>query len=147
MKRILPPTYFLAACLLTVLLHFILPIHRVIELPWRLAGTVPLFIGILLNLLADRSLKLHKTTVKPDEESTTLITAGVFTVSRNPMYLGMVLILIGVAVLLGSVGPFLPALILAVLLDRAFIVPEERMLEATFGDRFRNYRDRTRRWL
>ncbi len=104
-------------------------------------------IGIVLNALADQTFKKHETTVKPFEESTALVTGGVFNISRNPMYLGMTLILLGTGVLLGSVIPFAIVPVFAVLLDRIFIVEEEKMLEDTFGDQFRQYRNQVRRWI
>lgn len=65
----------------------------------------PLIFGVALNISADRMFEQHKTTVKPFEESTALVTDGVFRFSRNPMYLGMVLILSGVVLLAGSTTP------------------------------------------
>ncbi|MCP4167781.1 MAG: isoprenylcysteine carboxylmethyltransferase family protein [Chloroflexi bacterium] len=147
MNRILPPTYFFCAIVLAVLLHFLLPVHQFFAFPWRLLGLVPLLIGVLLNVLADRTFKKYGTTVKPFEDSNALVTAGVFNVTRNPMYLGMVLILLGAASLLGSVTPFAAFIFLGVLLDYMFISPEEQMLEDIFGDQFRQYRKRVRRWI
>jgi protein-S-isoprenylcysteine O-methyltransferase Ste14 len=147
MKKMLPPTYFICTIGLAVSLHFLFPVRHFISLPWRILGLIPLAIGLALNLLADQAFKRHNTTVKPFAESSALVTDGVFNVSRNPMYLGMVLILLGVATLLGSAAPFAVIPVLAVLLERIFIVPEERMLEDTFGDRFRQYRNRVRRWI
>jgi protein-S-isoprenylcysteine O-methyltransferase Ste14 len=63
------------------------------------------------------------------------------------MYLGMTLILLGIAALLGSTTPFVVVPVFTVLLDRIFIVQEEQMLEATFGDQFRQYRKKVRRWI
>jgi protein-S-isoprenylcysteine O-methyltransferase Ste14 len=63
------------------------------------------------------------------------------------MYLGMVLIVAGVAILLGSVTPWIAVAVLAVLLDRVFIAREEKMLAGTFGAAFEDYRARVRRWL
>jgi protein-S-isoprenylcysteine O-methyltransferase Ste14 len=100
-----------------------------------------------MNLLADQAFKKHSTTVKPFEESTELVTSGVFSITRNPMYLGMTLILLGIATMLGSATAFLVVPLLAVLLDRIFISPEEEMLDETFGQQFRQYRGRVRRWL
>lgn len=85
--------------------------------------------------------------MKPFEESSALVTHGVFRISRNPMYLGMTLMLLGIALFLGSVTPFLVVIALPVIFDRVFISPEERMLEETFGDQFREYRKRVRRWI
>lgn len=147
MKRPLPPTYFLGAIALTVSLHFLYPLEQLLATPWRLIGTAPLILGVVLNLLADQALKKHDTTVKPFEESASLVTAGVFGITRNPMYLGMTLILLGIALLLGSAMPFVLVLVLPILFDRVFILPEEKMLEDTFGDNFREYRERVRRWI
>ena len=147
MRRPLPPHYFLGAILLAVILHFLLPVPGLVTFPWRLLGLAPLVIGIVLNLLADQSFKKHNTTVKPFEDSSALVTDGVFKITRNPMYLGIILILFGVAMLLGSAAPFAVVLLLAALLDRVFIAPEEQKLEDTFGERFQHYRRRVRRWI
>ena len=147
MKKALPPTYFLGAIVLAVALHFLQPLRQLLDFPWRLMGLVPLVIGILRNLEADRRFKKHDTTVKPFEKSDFLVTGGVFGFSRNPMYLGMTLILLGAALLLGSLTPFAVVIVLPILLDRMFISPEEKMLEDTFGGQFREYRERVRRWI
>jgi protein-S-isoprenylcysteine O-methyltransferase Ste14 len=147
MKKILPPTYFLLAIALAVVLHFLLPVHQLLVFPWRLLGLLPLAIGIVLNLLADQAFKKSNTTVKPFERSSALVTGGIFGVSRNPMYLGMILIVLGLALLFGSATPFVVVLVFGVVLHRAFVVREERMLEDTFGERFRQYRQRVRRWI
>lgn len=147
MKKALPPVYFFAAIVLAVALHFLQPLRQLFAFPWRLAGLAPLVIGILLNLRADRRFKKHDTTVKPFEKSDFLVTDGVFGISRNPMYLGMALILLGAALLFGSLTPFAVVIVLPILLDRMFISPEEQMLEDTFGDQFREYRERVRRWV
>jgi hypothetical protein len=89
MKRSLPPTYFLLALVAMTLLHFLWPIHRYWELPQSLIGLAPLTLGVFLNVVADHQFKRYQTTVKPFEQSTALVTAFPFSVSRNPMYLGI----------------------------------------------------------
>ncbi|MCB0182563.1 MAG: isoprenylcysteine carboxylmethyltransferase family protein, partial [Anaerolineae bacterium] len=81
------------------------------------------------------------------EESTALVTGGLYQVSRNPMYLGMVLILAGVAILLGSLTPFGVIPVVIILLNRNFIRFEEQSLAQTFGPRWVEYRQRVRRWV
>jgi protein-S-isoprenylcysteine O-methyltransferase Ste14 len=147
MKRLLPPAYFLIAILLTVALHFLLPLRGLIPFPWRLVGLAPLFLGIVLNVLADRALKRYQTTVKPFELSRVLVTEGVFRVSRHPMYLGMALIIAGIAALLGSLSPWLVLPLFALLLEVRFVRTEESMLEASFGKAYQSYRKRARRWI
>jgi protein-S-isoprenylcysteine O-methyltransferase Ste14 len=85
--------------------------------------------------------------VKPLEESSALVTSGVYGLSRHPMYLGFVVLLAGVAILLRSLTPWLGVPALAVVLDRTFIVPEEGMLANRFGREWEQYKGRVRRWL
>jgi len=147
MTRLLPPAYFFAAIVLMLALHFLVPGASLISFPWRLLGILPVAAGIALNIDADRQFKALKTTVKPFQESSALATNRSFRLSRNPMYLGMILIVSGIAVFMGSASPWIVVAGLAVVLDRVFIVREERMLDETFGAAFRDYEQRVRRWL
>jgi protein-S-isoprenylcysteine O-methyltransferase Ste14 len=146
-RKVLPPVYFLAAIMLAVALHFLFPLRQLIEFPWRLAGVFPVIMGVTMALMADRMFRARNTTVKPFEKSNALVTSGVFALTRNPMYLGLTLSLLGIVILLGSVTPILPVIVFPILLDRLFIPQEERMLEEAFGDRFLEYRSRVRRWI
>ena len=146
-RKVLPPAYFLCAIVLTVLLWYLVPVGCLSSLPLRLVGLLPIIAGVAMNLSADRAFKTHQTTVKPFEESTALVTRGAFSISRNPMYLGMVLILLGLATALGCASALAVVPPFALLLDRAFIAPEERMLEQKFGEHFRDYRRSVRRWV
>ena len=147
MKRILPPTYFLLALIAMVVLHVRWPVHRLLALPAALVGLVPLALGTALNLLADREFRRHRTTVRPFERSTALVTKFPFSVSRHPMYLGLTLMLLGVWLLLGSITPIVPAIAFALLMDRVFVRTEERMLAEQFAESWDGYCRRVRRWL
>lgn len=147
MNKPLPPTYFLAALVLAVVLHFVLPVYRFWSLPLSLLGVMPLALGIVLNLIADGHFKRGETTVNPFEQPAALITAFPFSISRNPMYLGMVLMLLGVGLLLGSVTALLPTLLFPFVMNLAFIQEEERMMAATFGAGWDDYRAKVRRWI
>jgi len=142
-----PPAFFLGALLLGVVLHFALPLWTLLALPWRLLGVLPIAAGAALNLQADAALKKQRTTVKSHMLSSVLIKDGVFGLSRNPMYLGMLLILAGEALCLGSLGPWLAPLALLPVLVYRYIKPEEEMLLDTFGDEYRRYMARVRRWI
>ena len=130
-----------------VLLQFFLPVYQLIPYPWNAAGILPLLLGMALNIVADKAFKKTGTTVKPFEVSTTLVTSGAFRYSRNPMYLGMVMILTGVAFLLGALSPFIIIPIFAITMDRAFIVTEEKMLDECFGSKWKQYKADVRRWI
>lgn len=146
-KKPLPPTYFNSSIFLIILIHFIVPGKFIIPYPWNLAGIIPVIIGAVLNLVADREFKINKTTVKPHEVSSFLITTGLFKVSRNPMYLGMVLVLIGISVFLGSITPYIVVILFIVLIHSLFIKSEEKMLAEEFGDDWLEYKKKTRRWI
>jgi protein-S-isoprenylcysteine O-methyltransferase Ste14 len=146
-KPLLPPTYFLASLALMATLAFVVPVATLLSWPWRALGLAPVAAGVWLNLAVDRAFKARGTTVKPFERSSALLTDGVFRLGRNPMYLGMILILTGVAMLIGSLSPFLVAAGFAAIVETRFIPVEERMLAETFGDAWTAYCARTRRWL
>jgi len=128
-------------------LHLAVPVHRYWSFPLALAGAVPLVLGILLNVTADRQFKRHETTVKPFQQSSALVTAFPFSISRNPMYLGMSLLLLGVALLMGTVAALIPVVIFPYVMDRLFIRVEEKMLAETFGREWEEYQSRVRRWV
>jgi protein-S-isoprenylcysteine O-methyltransferase Ste14 len=149
MKRnnILPPTYLMISIFVMVLLNILLPWTRIIPAPWNLMGATLLILGILINVITDNAFRLAGTTVKPFEKSTLLVTSGLYRFTRNPMYLGFVSVLTGLAILLGSVTPFLIIPLFIILIDRRFITAEERMLAARFGGTWQEYETRTRRWV
>ncbi len=143
----LPPTYLFMSILAMVVLHLLFPILTIIPFPWNTLGVIPIVTGIVSNVIADKAFKKHKTTVKPFEQSRTLVTSGVFRVSRNPMYLGFVLILVGAAIMMGSLAPYSVIPVFVAFIHRVFIVNEERMLHATFGENWLEYSKRVRRWI
>jgi protein-S-isoprenylcysteine O-methyltransferase Ste14 len=147
LRKLLPPTYFCFAIVLIIVLHVLMPGPQVVSSPWRYLGVIPLVLGSTFSVLADQAFKRFGTTVKPFEGSTALVTDGVFGISRNPMYLGFVLLLAGIAMLLGSIIPWIVVAIFPVLMEIRFIRDEEAMLEARFGDAWLEYKQRVRRWL
>jgi protein-S-isoprenylcysteine O-methyltransferase Ste14 len=144
---IMPTTYLLVAILLSIGLHFLVPIIYIIPSPWNLIGLIPLFFGIWINISADRAFKRASTTVKPFEESNVLIQDGAFRLSRNPMYLGFVSILLGISLLLRSLSPFLIPFFFAIVVTIVFIRVEERMLEEKFSEEWKQYRSLVRKWI
>jgi protein-S-isoprenylcysteine O-methyltransferase Ste14 len=146
-KQILPPTYVLLALIVMLILHFVFPGIKLIPLPWNLLGLIPLIAGIALNLVADSAFRRAGTTVKPFQESSVLLTDGVYRYSRHPMYLGFVLILIGGAILLGSLTPWIIIPIFVVLMEVVFIQIEEQMLEEKFGPAWLDYKRKVRQWI
>ena len=146
-KKIYPPTYFNLSWLLMIVLHFFIPFLVLYTGFWKMIGIFPISIGVYLNLAADKLLKINDTTVKPGEQSEILVQSGVFKLSRNPMYLGMALILFGIAIILGSVTPFIVLIIFVFLINKNFISIEESMLEDKFGTNWIEYKKNVRLWI
>ncbi|HTP07584.1 MAG TPA: isoprenylcysteine carboxylmethyltransferase family protein [Anaerolineae bacterium] len=145
--RMMPTTYLLIAILAMLAIHFLVPAAIIIPPLWNLLGIIPLTVGVMINLMADGAFHKAHTTVKPFEESLALVTDGVFRMSRNPMYLGFALILIGIAILLRSLSPYVIILVFVIWIQRMFITVEERMLAEKFGEEWQAYKQSTRRWL
>ena len=146
-KPIMPPTYLLVALLLMIVFYFSFPSLRLLSIPWNLVGIIPLGIGVAVNLIADAQFHKVNTTVQPFKHSTTLVKDGMFRYSRNPMYLGFVLILIGIGLMLGSLLPFTIIPIFGAILHFKFIRVEEKMMSDSFGPSWIEYTKITRRWI
>jgi protein-S-isoprenylcysteine O-methyltransferase Ste14 len=142
-----PPFYFLLAIGAMIVLHRVVPGARFIRSPVTLVGVTPFVVGLGLVLSSASALRRHHTTIKPFEEPTALVTQGTFHVSRNPIYLGLVLMLCGVALWLGTASPFAVAGVFAWWMSKRFIAHEEAVLLSHFGDEYRRYQASVRRWL
>jgi protein-S-isoprenylcysteine O-methyltransferase Ste14 len=142
-----PPLYFFAACALMIALHFAAPIARIVPWPFSLAGIAPIVAGIALAVVAERRFKRAGTAVLPFAPSTALVEDGPFRFTRNPMYVGILLVLAGLFVLLGTLSPLLVIPPFFWLIRARFVVPEEAHMERHFGERYLDYKRRVRRWL
>ena len=100
-------------------------------------------------LAGDREFKRARTTINPfkPENSTALVTSGIFRFTRNPMYVGLTLVLLGWAAFLCSAWALLGPVVFVVYINRFQISPEERVLSAKFGAAYTEYTARVRRWL
>ena len=130
-----------------LVLHLVLPTTQLIYLPWRVGGLVPVLVGVALIVWADRLFKHAGTTIRPFQPTAALVPTGPFCHIRNPMYLGMVLLLAGIAIGLGSASPWLVIPLFVWLVTARFIVAEERKLEAAFGSQYVDYKAKVRRWF
>lgn len=145
--RVYPPVYLLLAAFLMAGLDLVFPFRHVIPRGLQYSGIALLIAGLALDVWAAGLFSRAGTTVKPLEPSSALVTRGPFRLSRNPMYLGMVVALVGLAMVLGSLAPFAVVPAFALLIEHRFIRREEAMLESTFGTAYVEYRSKVRRWI
>jgi protein-S-isoprenylcysteine O-methyltransferase Ste14 len=144
-----PPVLFLGALLLGFALDHLLPLafplpttdlHRII------AGTL-IVIGVALFAAAVRNFASAATPVQGTKATRVLVTTGIHGWSRNPIYLGMFLVYIGIGIAVRSPSIVILTLPLALIIRYVVVAREEAYLERRFGDTYRAYKARVRRWL
>jgi protein-S-isoprenylcysteine O-methyltransferase Ste14 len=150
LKRVssmMPPRIALIAMVAMVGLHFTVPLAIAVPPPFSYAGGAMIAAGVAMIAWSRRAFQAAATPIMPFTESASLIRHGLYRWSRNPMYLGAVLLVSGAAVVLGSVTPLLVAVGYLVILQEGFVRHEEGLLEQRFRGEYRNYRRSVRRWL
>ena len=147
--KIPPPIIaLLCAALMWALAHY-LPSQAWAH-PWRLPLTgVLAALGLAADLAGILAFRRHRTTVNPlaPHKSSTIVQDGIYRLSRNPMYLGMALLLTAWAVWLSNPWCLLVLPLFVAAITRWQILPEERILSAQFGAPYQDYLRRVRRWL
>jgi protein-S-isoprenylcysteine O-methyltransferase Ste14 len=145
MQKLLPPVLVAICILLMVTLHLVLPIGYVIDQP--VLGGLIAAIGLGLTLSGARLFSRIGTNIKTFNKPDQLVVSGLFRISRNPMYLGFLLLLTGIAIALGTLAPFGIVAAFFMITNLWYIPFEEQKMEETFGTDYLAYKNRTRRWL
>ncbi len=140
----IPPAWTLVAIAAACILHFVYPLvvfnFRAIDLGLIAAGMYLIVAPVVW-------FKRKNTTLIPRQKPTQLISEGPFKLSRNPMYLGMVILTFGIGVSLGSIQALFPAIWLFFFLQKNYVVPEERKLREGLGQVAEDYIATTGRWI
>ena len=147
-SKVPPPALVLVMALLMWLIslaapmfHFDVPAHKSLAVVLVAAGFFTGLSGVV-------TFRRAKTTTDPTRpHASTLVTWGVYTISRNPMYLGGLIMLFGWTLFLSNLLPFVFLPVYVLYINRFQIAPEERALTSLFGEAFTTYRGRVRRWL
>ena len=142
-----PPVLGVAALLAAWGLQVAFPLPLGLFAGQWLLGALLAGIGAVPAVMASVQFLRAGTNIPTYFPATALVTGGIYRFSRNPIYLGGLVVLIGLAVIFANGWLLVATPVVAVLLDRVVIGPEERHLEARFGADYRAYRARTRRWL
>jgi protein-S-isoprenylcysteine O-methyltransferase Ste14 len=118
----------------------VLPILQVIGFPL-------VILGFLIGIGAMMAFQRARAIARPHDLPARLVTSGVYRFSRNPVYLGFLLILVGLPLDIGSYWGILLGPVLIFLFNRLVIEPEETLLAQKFGDEYRSYKSKVRRWI
>ncbi|MEQ8858034.1 MAG: isoprenylcysteine carboxylmethyltransferase family protein [Pseudomonadales bacterium] len=147
MFRPLPPLLFLVCLGLALALHLWWPLLTWAPRPYSLAGLLLLPPGLWLLIRASGLFNRIGTNIHTFRDPDVLVTDGPFRLSRNPMYLGFLLVLLGGCIALGTLTPLLACVGFALVANFWYVPFEERACAARFGDAYQRYCARTRRWL
>ena len=146
-RKIVPPVYLFMTLLLMWLMNRFVPLYEYLAPPIAYAGIIPILCGMAMAAVSAGMFLKLKTGLEPFEEATVLVTSGFYRFTRNPMYIGMFMLLLGVALLMGSAGALLPIPLFILVIRNNFVAGEERFMEAAFGQQFLDYKLKVRRWL
>jgi len=142
-----PPLIFLGGLLVGGLISGFFPVEILPRTLAVIAGISLAVAGLTIILTAIVQMRRAKTNVEPWKPTTAILDEGLYAVSRNPIYLAMALIYLGIAFLFNSFW-FLPPLVLVLpAIHFGVILREEKYLERKFGDEYLNYKTSVRRWI
>ncbi len=144
-----PPFIFGAALIVAVALHFLHPMHilSTATIVLHLAGLALIAIGLTLSIAVVRVFARAGTQLSPYRETTRFVRTGPYRYTRNPDYVGQALLYSGIAIVANSWWPLILLPVVLVIIQRGVVRREERYLEAKFGQEYRDYQIRVRRWL
>ena len=148
MNNKIPPPIIALVCALGIL--FSKPFFREYSNVNNSSISILFFlIGIACFFFAIKLFKKHNTTISPlkPEKATSLIMSGIYMYSRNPMYLGMLFILISISIRFNIIGGIFSVSTFIIYITKFQIIPEEEQLKRIFGEKFLNYKKKTRMWL
>jgi protein-S-isoprenylcysteine O-methyltransferase Ste14 len=144
---LIPPVLWLVLLAAMVGLRVVAPFGTVFDAPAEIPGWIAIATGLALQAIAAGQFVKARTNLHAFRDPDKLITTGVFAFSRNPMYLGFVLTLIGAALLLNTVTAWIGPLTFFAVANLWYVPREERIADRLFGAPYRAYRARVRRWI
>jgi len=142
-----PDLTLLASLVLAVVLDLYFPVARIVAFPANLVGWLVICVGVAGIAIVITTLRTKRTSTNPVDMPSSFLTTGLFSMSRNPLYLSYILLVLGLALLLGSLTAFLAPLLCFLVIRLAIVPIEERRLREGFGDAYRIYCEKVRRWV
>ncbi len=145
--KIIPPLVYLAGVIVGILINIWIPTKIVASsLAWTLGGIL-IVCGAVLAGSAIFRFKDVGTTVRPDRAASTLVVVGPYRMTRNPMYLGLAVVYVGIAIADQSVWALILLPVVLTVIQRRAIEPEEAFLKRRFGANYIRYKENVRRWI
>ncbi len=147
-KRIIyPPVWLLLGVVAQFTFNELYAGTRFTSEAWQMGGSAVILVGLALLVIAGGLFKKADTDLIPFRDVSALVTSGVYRFTRNPMYLGMAIVLLGCAMTVGAATAFLVPPLFMLIIEFRYIRPEEDMLRGLFPQEFPAYCQRVRRWV
>ncbi len=143
----LPPILYSGTLLVAILLHLILPLRLLPRTPAWVVGLLLVGIAIVIVTSGVRAMARARTEMDVRKPTTAIVVDGAFRYTRNPLYISLTLLYLGIAALINTLWPVLLLPILLIVMQRGVIEREERYLERKFGEEYLRYKARVRRWI
>ena len=140
-----PPLVFIAALGIGWFLNWLIPL--LMPSPWHIAGSILILTGFSLGSWGYQALRRAGTAVRPDRPVTTLVMDGPYRYTRNPLYIGLTTMYLGITLSTGVLWLLVTLLPVLAMMHWKIVRREEQFLEAKFGDTYGTYKARVRRWI
>lgn len=148
--KLSPSTLFIVTLFSACILEWWIPLHFTEFMDYntvRWIGVLFLLLSLILNIISYRAFKKSQTPYSPFSTPKVLIQQGIYHFSRNPIYLALVISQIGIGLILNSIWLLISSALLMILLDRYIIAKEEKSLMNHFPEQYKDYKNKTRRWI
>jgi protein-S-isoprenylcysteine O-methyltransferase Ste14 len=144
---VLPPVLFAATLAAGLLLHWWRPMHPLPSFPARVIGACLVFGAATLLVWGRRVMTAAGTNVRPTQPTTAIVTHGPFRFTRNPLYVGLTGVYLGITLLVNATWPLLLLVPCLIVLQWGVVAREERYLAKKFGEPYLAYKKHVRRWF
>ena len=145
--RVLPPLVYLAGLVVGYGLEILWPVF---DVPWRWTvafAVVPIALSVLLVAPTIARFRKAATPLDVRKPAVSLVTDGPYRYTRNPGYLALTLLYVGIAILLGSMWALVLVVPVLIVMNHEVVSKEEKHLEIQFGEAYLDYKSRVRRWI
>lgn len=126
--------------------YYLLPPIKIFSIT-TIIGSLMIVLALIIFVKASRAIKKHKTTIFPDGIPSFLVEEGIFKLSRNPIYLAMIILMIGISIVCQNIAGLVFPVIFYSWINKRWIFEEERNLKKAFGKKYLDYCTKVPRWF
>ena len=145
--RIKPPHIAFALLIMSWVLDYFFPKFRFLDKPYNYIGLIIFFAGLSITFYCFCLFKKNKTPIIPGQKPKFMVAEGPYKLTRNPMYLGVTLALLGISIYIGNLLSLISPVFFFLIMNYVYIPFEEKLMENIFGKPYLGYKKKVRRWF